>query len=142
MKIIIADDHTLFRQAFRMLLNEIPDTIIVGEASDGEELLKLIESTYTDLVFLDIRMPGINGLELAKRISLYWPKIKICIMTMFEEEHYFASAIEAGASGFMLKPLSIEELKKAINTIIAGGHYFPLTAYRKLKNRTFQQTPD
>lgn len=134
MKVIIADDHAMFRHAFRMQLMEIENLEVAGEAADAKELWRVLENTDASLLFLDIRLGDDNGLKLCREITKKHPFIKVIIITMYEEENYFISAIGAGAKGFLLKPFSIGELRQAIEALALGGYHYRAGAYHRLKN--------
>lgn len=122
--IIIADDHLIFRKGLLTVLNEIPFVKVIGEASNGKEVLKLIKTQVPDLIFMDIRMPEMNGIEATGIIKEKYPQTAIIALTMHEEVGYFKKMIDAGGNGFMLKRTNKEELEKAITTIINGENYY------------------
>jgi DNA-binding NarL/FixJ family response regulator len=133
MKVIIADDHAVFRQAFCMQLMEIENLEVAGEAADATELCHVLENTDATLLFLDIRLGSDNGLKLCREITEKYPFLKVIIITMYEEENYFISAIGAGAKGFLLKPFGIGELRQAIEALATGRYYYRAGAYHRLK---------
>jgi DNA-binding NarL/FixJ family response regulator len=124
MKILLVDDHTLFRNGLKMLLGTLPDYEVTGEASNGREFLELIEKHTYDLVFLDIEMPEINGIEAAKRAIELKPDLKIITLSMYGDEEYYDQMVDAGAKGFLLKNTNLQEVKTAIDTVMNGGNYF------------------
>ena len=123
-KIIIVDDHLIFRKGLSLLLNEIPNINVIGEASNGVELLNLLNMLSPDLIFMDIKMPEMNGIETTKLVLERFPHIKIFALSMFGEEEYLQSMIEAGADGFILKKAEKEEIENAINFAREGKSYF------------------
>jgi len=123
-KVIIVDDHIIFRKGLLTILNEIDNIKVVGEASNGNELLNLLKKQATDIIFMDIKMPIMGGIEATKKVLAKYPDIKIIALTMFEEISYFNEMIEAGASGFLLKKTSTEELQKAIELVLIDESYF------------------
>jgi len=123
-RIIIVDDHIIFRKGLYTILNEIDNVKVVGEASNGNELLDLLKKQGTDIIFMDIKMPYMDGVEATKRVLAKYPEIKIVALTMFEEISYFNQMIEAGASGFLLKKTTTQELKKAIGLVLIDESYF------------------
>ncbi len=123
-KIIIVDDHIIFRKGLLTILNEIDNVKVVGEASNGKELLDLLKKQSTDIIFMDIKMPVMGGIEATKKVLSKYPDVKIIALTMFEEISYFNEMIEAGASGFLLKKTSTEELEKAIELVLLDESYF------------------
>ena len=116
-KVIIVDDHIIFRKGLSATLNEIDFVKVVGEASNGNELLDLLKNQDADIILMDIKMPGMDGVEATKKVSLKYSHIKVIALTMFEEISYFNKMIEAGAAGFLLKKTTSEELERAINMV-------------------------
>jgi len=123
-KVIIVDDHVIFRKGLTTILNEIDFVKVVGEASNGNELLDLLKKQSADVILMDIKMPVMDGVEATRKVSAKYPGIKIIALTMFEEISYFNKMIEAGASGFLLKKTTSEELQKAINLVLSDESYF------------------
>lgn len=123
-KVIIVDDHIIFRKGLYTILNEIDFVKVVGEASNGNELLDLLKKQDTDVILMDIKMPVMDGIEATKKVTAKYPGIKVIALTMFEEISYFNKMIEAGASGFLLKKTTSEELEKAINLVLIDESYF------------------
>jgi len=123
-RIIVVDDHIIFRKGLQTILNEIDIVKVVGEASNGNELLDLLKKQETDIIFMDIKMPYMDGVEATKKVLTKYPHIKIVALTMFEEISYFNQMIEAGASGFLLKKTTTEELEKAIKLVLLDESYF------------------
>ncbi|MBN2174447.1 MAG: response regulator transcription factor [Bacteroidales bacterium] len=123
-KIIIVDDHVIFRKGLYTILNEIDFVKVVGEASNGNELLELLKKQPADVILMDIKMPVMDGIEATKKVSAKYPGIKVIALTMFEEISYFNKMIEAGASGFLLKKTTSEELERAINLVLEDESYF------------------
>ncbi|HPE56022.1 MAG TPA: response regulator transcription factor [Bacteroidales bacterium] len=123
-KVIIVDDHVIFRKGLYTILNEIDFVKVVGEASNGNELLELLKKQPADVILMDIKMPVMDGIEATKKVSAKYPLIKIIALTMFEEISYFNKMIEAGASGFLLKKTTSEELERAINLVLEDESYF------------------
>ena len=100
-RIVLADDHAMFRQGIKRILDEIDGLVVVGEAGDGLALLKLLRKIPADMVILDISMPGKNGLEVLKRIKLVRPGLPVLIFSMFAEDEFAMPALHAGASGYL-----------------------------------------
>jgi len=124
MEILLVDDHTLFRNGLKMLLDTLNGYKVTGEASNGKEFLELIVKHDYDIVFLDIEMPEINGIEAAKRAIDLKPALKIITLSMYGDEEYYDQMVDAGAKGFLLKNTNIQEVKTAIDTVMSGGNYF------------------
>jgi DNA-binding NarL/FixJ family response regulator len=122
-RIILADDHTLFRQGIKQLIKMMRDMSVIGEAADGPELLDLLKRLTPDMVIMDISMPSMSGIEATQEIKRFYPKIKVMLLTMHKRIEYVHHAFSSGASGYMLKEDSGAELTRAIETIKNGGHY-------------------
>ena len=122
--IIIADDHQLFRNGLKMLLESIPDFEIAGEASNGEEFLQLLKNYPADIALMDINMPEMDGIEATRRGLKICPTISVIALSMYGEEEYYYKMVDAGAKGFVLKDSDISEVKEAIITVRKGGSYF------------------
>jgi DNA-binding NarL/FixJ family response regulator len=123
-RIIIADDHQLFRNGLKILLNAFPEFEVTGEASNGEEFIKILSCTEADIALMDINMPEMDGIEATKKGLQLCPAIKIIALSMYGEEEYYYKMIDAGAKGFILKDSDISEVKEAIATVNRGGSYF------------------
>ncbi|HNX06809.1 MAG TPA: response regulator transcription factor [Bacteroidales bacterium] len=123
-RLVIADDHEIFRKGLRIILNEMDEVKVIGEAQNGHELFEILKNATADLVLMDIRMPVMDGIEATRRVVEKYPSIKVIALTMFEEISYFNQMIEAGAEGFLLKKTNKDELQRAINQVMAGENYF------------------
>ena len=123
-RIILVDDHALFRSGLRGLLDRIDGYTVVGEASDGAEFLNMLPSADADVVFMDISMPVMNGAEATERALQMRPGLKIITLSMFGDENYYARMVDAGACGFLLKDSDIDEVKAAIEAVMSGDNYF------------------
>jgi DNA-binding NarL/FixJ family response regulator len=123
-KIIIADDHQLFRNGLKILLDSFPEFEVVGEASNGEEFLKMIKNVKADIALMDINMPELDGVDATRRGLKICPELNIIALSMYGEEEYYYKMVDAGAKGFLLKDSDISEVQEAINTVIKGGSYF------------------
>jgi len=123
MRVVIADDHGVVREGLRFMLSDDPDVEIVAEAASGEELLKVLESLDADIVLLDLRMPGMTGLEALDRIRAVHPGTKVIILSMHDDPGYVRRAVELGASGYLLKNTGREELLRALKAVEEGGAY-------------------
>lgn len=124
MKIIIADDHPIFRSGVRNLLRTTEDLEVVGEASSGDEALKLAEQCQPDLILMDIRMPGLNGIEATRLIKEKYPHIEVLILTMFRDDQSVFTAMRVGAKGYVLKDADEVELMQSIRMVGSGGAVF------------------
>jgi DNA-binding NarL/FixJ family response regulator len=122
-RIVLADDHALFRHGMRKIINDVPGMEVIGEANDGVELLEMLRELTPDLVVLDISMPNLRGIEAAREIRSLYPCTKVLILTMHKNKEYLYHAIASGANGYLLKEDSDEELLLAIEMIFKGGTY-------------------
>ncbi len=123
-RIIIADDHQLFRNGLKILLNAFPEFEVVGEAANGSEFLKILGTTKADIALMDINMPEMDGIEATRQGLKVSPEICILALSMYGEEEYYYKMVDAGAKGFLLKDSDINEVKEAILTVSRGGSYF------------------
>lgn len=122
-KIILVDDHALFRRGLKGLLEQVGGCDVVAEAASGEEFLALIPHVKSDVVFMDISMPGIDGAETTRRALQLDPDLRIVTLSMFGDEHYYTLMVEAGACGFLLKDSAIDEVLAAIHAVMEGENY-------------------
>ncbi len=122
--VIIVDDHTLFRNGLRILLNTLEDYQVIGEASNGKQFLELLEKGVPDLVLLDINMPVMDGIEAATIAQKLYPDLKIITLSMYGEEDYYYKMVNAGVKGFVLKNSDIKEVKTALDVVYDGGSFF------------------
>jgi DNA-binding NarL/FixJ family response regulator len=120
-KLLIADDHKMFRQGLRMLFEMESDIKVVGEARDGLEVQEMAETLEPDIILMDINMPGADGVEATRQILAKHPDRAIIILTMFREDEHVFQAIKAGARGYVLKDADSVDVTKAIRTVAAGG---------------------
>ena len=133
--VLLADDHALFRHGLKRILSERADLKIVGEAGDGIELLSLIKKVTPELIFLDISMPHMRGIEVIPEIRRACPEVKILILTMHEEEEYLYQAISAGANGYLLKQDAETVLFSAIDALREGRMYIsPSLSNQSMQN--------
>lgn len=120
-RVLIADDHPLVREGLRSMLTDVDDIELVGEASDGLEAARYAQDLKPDVVVIDIRMTGLDGIEATRRIKERHPDIAVLVLTVLEEPDYLLEAVKAGASGYLLKDCSRQQLLNAIRTLRAGG---------------------
>jgi len=132
--IIIVDDHLIFRQGLKSIITLENIANIVGEASNGIELMKLLSQLKPDLVLMDIDMPHMNGLEATEKALELMPDLKIIAFSMFSDEEYYYKMIDRGVKGFILKTSGINELETAIQNVMAGDSYFSNELLRKIIN--------
>ena len=131
-RILIADDHAVVRAGLHMLLDAAGDIDVVGEAEDGRETLKKTEDLSPDVVLMDIAMPGLNGLEATKEIKRKYAKVKVLILTMYENEQYVSEMLRVGASGYILKTAAATDLISGIRAVHQGDVYLYPSIARKL----------
>jgi len=127
-RVLIADDHPMFRHGMRALLDSVPDVEVVGEAGTGDDAIALAEASSPDVILMDIKMPGINGLEATRRIVQASPGAGVLVLTMHENDEYVFQALRAGASGYMLKEAADTELITALHVVRSGQFYLSPTA--------------
>lgn len=122
-RIILAEDHVLMRKGIEKIIQENPELAVVGESSDGLELLHLLEESTPDMVILDISMPRLKGLEAIKIIKGLYPEVKVLVLTMHKNKDYLYRAMDSGADGYVLKEDPPESFHCAIDTIRNGKTY-------------------
>lgn len=123
-RVVLVDDHSLFRSGLKGLLDRCEGVRVVGEAAGGEELLRLLPQSDAEVVFMDFSMPGMDGAETTERALALVPGIKIIALSMFGEGHYYRRMVEAGARGFLMKDCTLEEVLHAIEAVRGGDTYF------------------
>ncbi len=152
--IVLADDHHIVRQGLRALLEMEPGFQLIGEAGDGPRTIQLVKDLRPDILVLDLVMPGLNGLEVTRQVRQYSPQTRVVILSMHVNEAYVLEALRNGASGYVLKDNSADDLVRAIREVIQGHRYLsppistrtieiylqkaedaPLDAYETLTNR-------
>jgi len=118
--ILIADDHTLLRSGIRALLDDEQDMVVVGEANDGREAVRLAAQLKPNVILMDIAMPLLNGLEATRQIKREHPEVNVLVLTMYDHEEYFRQMLEVGASGYIVKKAAANELVAAIRAVHNG----------------------
>jgi len=130
-RVLIADDHPFYREGVRTMLSVAPEIEIVGEAASGDETITQAESLQPDVILMDLKMPGVNGIEATRRILHTSPHIGVLVLTMFEADESVFAAMRAGARGYLLKDADQEELIRAIKAVSRGEAIFsPAIAQR------------
>lgn len=119
----IADDHEIFRQGLKLVLGDDPSLKFVCEAENGAALLQLVRQHKPDVILLDLKMPGMDGFATTRELRKEFPEMKIIILTMFNEEQFIISILEAGANGYLTKNYSPEKIKEAIHAVCDEGFY-------------------
>ena len=138
-RVLVADDQPLVRSGFRMIIDERPDIELVGEAADGNEALDLAASVDPDVVLMDIRMPNLDGVEATRRLVASKTNARVLVLTTFDLDEYVYAAIDAGASGFLLKDVQPAVLIDAIRVVAAGNSLFAPAATQRLLARYRQR---
>jgi DNA-binding NarL/FixJ family response regulator len=139
---LIADDQALVRGGFRMILEAKEDMEVVGEAGDGTEAVALVEELEPDVVLMDVRMPGVDGIEATRRIAASGSSARIVILTTYDVDEYVFAALRAGASGFLLKDVRPPELTEAIRIVARGDALLAPGVTRRLLDRFAGVLPD
>ena len=139
--VLLADDQPLLRRGFRMILEAEPDMIVVAEAGDGEEAADLASRYAPDVVLMDIRMPGTDGIEATRCITASDARVRVLVLTTFDLDEYAFGALRAGASGFLLKDVRPAELVAAIRTVAAGDAVVSPRVTRRLLEEYAQVLP-
>ena len=134
-KVLIADDQALVRSGFRLILESRDDLTVVGEAGDGEQAIRLVEQTRPDVVLMDVRMPGLDGVAATARLTAAPDPPKVIILTTYDLEEPLYAALRAGASGFLLKDVRPADLVEAIRVVAGGDALLAPTATRRLLDR-------
>ena len=119
-RLILADDHKILRDGIRVLLAADPELNVVGEASNGQELLDLLATTPTDVVLMDVQMPVLDGLATMPLLRARFPEVRVLVLSMLDHENYVARMLEAGASGYILKNAALPEIIYAIHAVMRG----------------------
>jgi DNA-binding NarL/FixJ family response regulator len=123
-RILIADDHPLFRSGLCTLVNSAPGLNVVGQATTGDEAVALADALRPDVILMDLQMPGLSGIEATRRIADTSPHIRVLVITMFEEDHLVFTALRAGARGYVLKDGDEGEILRAIRAVAGGEAIF------------------
>jgi DNA-binding NarL/FixJ family response regulator len=134
LRVLIADDHALFRRGLELVLQKEPDIEVIGEALDGQEAVDQALELMPDVVLMDVRMPRRTGIEATKRIKEALPHVKILMLTNSDEEADLYESIKAGASGYLLKEISTEEVAEAVRSVVAGHSRISPAMASKLLN--------
>jgi DNA-binding NarL/FixJ family response regulator len=141
-RVLIADDQALVRGGFRMILEAKDDMEVVGEAGEGAEAVAMVERMQPDVVLMDVRMPGVDGIEATRRIVASGSAARIVILTTYDVDEYVFSALRAGASGFLLKDVRPAELTEAIRIVAGGDALLAPGVTRRLLDRFAGVLPD
>jgi len=149
-RIVVADDHEIFRDGFAGLLKKQKDIILVGQAEDGKQLISVAEVTQPDVILTDIKMPVMDGIEATKYIYDHLPHIKVIALSMFNDDHYVLDMIDAGARGYLLKNADKTQIIEAIKAVYRDEFYYcnetsakltHLLAYRNIDEKRIAPVP-
>ncbi len=138
-QVLLVDDHEIFRKGMHFILDRIEGIEVVAEATNGCECIEMLNEHNPELVFMDVKMPEMNGIETTRQIQMHYPEIKVVALSMFGEEDYLHKMIEAGACGFLLKNIEKEELSLAINQVIKGNNYYSPELLPYFTNKYFSE---
>jgi two-component system response regulator NreC len=131
-KVLLVDDHALFREGVRALLSAESDIEVVGEAADGKQAVELAQKLSPDIIVMDLVMPGMNGMQAAQQLHDKYPDIKVLILSMYDDDEYIRQILKAGASGYVLKRAASDDLLRAIREVEKGGSALHPTVAAKL----------
>ncbi|MHB2019345.1 MAG: response regulator transcription factor [Candidatus Xenobia bacterium] len=131
-RILVVDDHTLVREGFAKMLELSPDLQVVGQAASAREALDKVKTLNPDIVLMDINLPGMNGIDATRQIKTEHPDTEVIILSMYDEEQYVLESVKAGATGYVLKDISQEDLLRAVRTVHHGGSMIQPSLARKV----------
>jgi two-component system, NarL family, response regulator NreC len=140
-RILLADDHAVVRQGFRMILNQEPDLEVVGEAGNGRDAVRLVEELKPDLIIVDIAMPDMNGVEATRQIRQNSPQCQVLVLSMHRDAVYVRETLRCGASGYILKDSIDQDLLRAVRTVAAGESFLSPEVARTVLD-DYQQSED
>ncbi len=141
-RVLVADDHPAFRRGLDLMLRDVDDVQLVGEAESGQRAVELIDDLHPDVILMDLRMPGLDGIEATRRITGRWPGIAVVVLTMFEDDQSVLAAMRAGAIGYLLKGADQDEIVRSIHAGAAGEAIFgPEIARRVMAHFTTAPAP-
>ena len=141
-RVLLVDDQSLLRMGFRMILEAEPDIEVAGEAADGATGVSMAAALHPDVVLMDVRMPGMDGIAATAAITAAGPASRVLILTTFDLDQYVFAGLKAGASGFLLKDAPPEELLSAVRTVAAGDAVLAPSATRRLIDQFAPLLPD
>lgn len=138
-RILLADDHTLVRAGIRSLLEQVPNVEVVAEANDGRDALRLIHEHQPDIVFMDVTMQGLNGLDATAQITKTCPGVQVIMLSMHKNEEYVSQALRVGAAGYLLKDAATTELELAVQAVTRGETYLSPAVSKHVVDRYLQR---
>lgn len=133
-RLVLADDHTLFREGLRSLLERFPEVTVVGEATNGREVISVVQTSNPDIVLMDISMPEVDGLEATATLSRLYPQVHVIILSMHGVGRFAEEAMRAGARGFLMKDVAGVELQDAIRIVMRGETYLCRSVAQEVYN--------
>ena len=140
-RVLLADDQALVRDGFRSLIEREPDLVVVAEAADGDEAIRLCDQHRPDVVLMDVRMPRVDGLLATRRVTASHPGVRVLVLTTFDRDEWVYEALQSGASGFLLKDVRATQLTDAIRTVAAGEALLAPSITRRLIEQFVAQRP-
>lgn len=140
-RLLLVDDQRLMRDGLRTLLEMEPGIAVAGEASNGQEAIDQYAALRPDVTLMDVRMPVMDGVEATRRLRARWPDARVIILTTFDDDEYVFEGLRAGALGYLLKDVSMQELTEAIHTVMAGGVLIEPSVARKVVAEFARMTP-
>ena len=140
-KLIVTDDHNLFRKGITGMLRLIPDFEVIGEAANGQELLDLLVNTKPDIILLDLQMPVMDGFQATDKVQEMYPDIKIIIVSMHEEDRFIINLLEKGVNGYLLKDSEAGEVENAIRRVMELGYYYSDFVSKALHRKVLNKLP-
>ena len=131
-RVLIADDHRVYREGIRVLLRDVEQVEVIGEAADGDQTILQAERLQPDVILMDLKMPGTHGIEATRRIVAHNPRIGVLVLTMYDDDESVFSAMRAGARGYLLKDADQADLLRAVHVVNRGEAIFSPTVARRL----------
>ncbi|WP_242885269.1 response regulator transcription factor [Actinomadura litoris] len=141
-RVLLVDDQHLVRMGLRMLCDSAPDMEVVGEAGDGRDAPRLVGELSPDVVLMDLRMPGVDGIAATRRITAAWPSVRVVVLTTFDDDDHLYPALAAGAFGFMVKDAPPPELLRAVRMAAGGESPYSGDVLRRLVDRAVRARPE
>lgn len=141
-KLVVADDHNLFRKGITGMLSLIPDFEVIGEAANGLELLEFLQNNQPDIVLMDLQMPVMDGFQATEKVQELFPKVKIIIVSMHEEDRFIIHLLEKGVNGYLLKDSEAGEVENAIRRVMVDGYYYSDFVSKALHRKLLTKLPN
>ncbi len=141
-KLVVADDHNLFRKGITGMLSLIPDFEVIGEAANGLELLEFLQYNQPDIVLMDLQMPVMDGFQATEKVQELFPKVKIIIVSMHEEDRFIIHLLEKGVNGYLLKDSEAGEVENAIRRVMIDGYYYSDFVSKALHRKLLTKLPN